>query len=217
MLRVGHGGAGALARPNTLESFEVALEHEVDMIEFDVRAYGGDIVLAHSPWEARLRRCPTLVEALSHLSRPRFADLHFDVDVKQRGLEAPTLSALERFGLTDRCLISSRIPAVLDRVRALDPRVKTGISIAGRLSCRKQGWPDWRPAVLAAIEQKRFDAVMAHHRMVDRRLLDGMRERAAELFAWTVDDRALIDRLRHAGVSGVISNDPRLFQPAVAG
>ena len=36
--RIGHGGASALARANTLASFDAACEIGIDMVEFDVRA-----------------------------------------------------------------------------------------------------------------------------------------------------------------------------------
>ena len=105
---------------------------------------------------------------------------------------------------------------MLDRLRALDPSVRIGISVRGRLARRRQRWRDWRSEVLAALQRRRFDAVMAHHGLVDRRLADDVCERAGELFAWTVDDRAVMDRLRGTGVTGVVSNDPRLFAPAVS-
>jgi glycerophosphoryl diester phosphodiesterase len=205
MLRVGHGGAAALARGNTIASFEAALEAGVDMIEFDVRARDGVPVLAHSPLDLRFRRGPTLSSALRHLAGPRFRDLRFDVDVKQDGIEAATLHALEAAGLTDRCLISCSSAAVLDRFRALDPSVRTGLSVRRRRD---------RPAVLRALEARRFDAVMAHHRIVDPAFSSRVQERAGELFAWTVDERAGVERMRAAGVSGCITNDPRLFAPA---
>jgi glycerophosphoryl diester phosphodiesterase len=35
-----------------------------------------------------------------------------------------------------------------------------------------------------------------------------------ELYVWTVDDARRIRELEQLGVTGVITNDPRLFQPA---
>ena len=204
MLRVGHGGAGAIARGNTLASFDAALELGVDMIEFDVRAHRGELVLAHAPIDLLLRPCPTLHAALEHLSSPRFRDLRFDVDVKQCGIEAAMLYALETAGLTDRCLVSCGSIGVLSRFRQLDPSVRTGLSIRNRRG---------RRGVLAMLEARRFDAVMAHHKLVDAPFAAAVRDRAGDLFAWTVDERPLVDRMRDAGVSGVITNDPRLFDP----
>jgi glycerophosphoryl diester phosphodiesterase len=36
-------------------------------------------------------------------------------------------------------------------------------------------------------------------------------ESGGELYVWTVDDAARIRRLEALGVTGVITNDPRLF------
>ena len=216
MLRVGHGGAGALARANTLASFDAALEHGVDMIEFDVRAHQGRLVLAHDALDARRRPCVRLEEALAHLADRRFDDIRLNVDVKQAGVEAGTLYALERYGLTDRALISSHLPLVLDTMRRLDPSVRTGVSIGNRLVRHRQHWGDWRVAVAEAVGRRRFDAVMANHRIVDAPLVNAIRARGGELFAWTVDDRARVEGLRRAGVTGVITNDPRIFQPLTA-
>src|SRR4051794_1393944 len=167
MLRVGHGGAAALVRGNTLASFDAALELGVDMVEFDVRARGRELVVAHTVFDTRRSYCPTLQTALRHLAQARFDGLQFDVDLKQAGTEAATLDALGQARLTDRCLVSSQVPAILDRVRALDPSVRIGISIAGRFVRHRQGWADWRAEVLGALAQRRFDAVMAHHSLVD--------------------------------------------------
>ena len=46
--RIGHGGASALAPANTLASFDAAREIGIDMVEFDVRAWDGELVLAHT-------------------------------------------------------------------------------------------------------------------------------------------------------------------------
>ena len=57
LIRVGHKGADHVAPGNTVESFEAALEHGVDMIEFDVlRARDGRLVLAHDYEDAERAR-----------------------------------------------------------------------------------------------------------------------------------------------------------------
>ena len=38
-----------------------------------------------------------------------------------------------------------------------------------------------------------------------------MRDAGGELYVWTVDELPLIGSLRTLGVTGVITNDPRLF------
>jgi glycerophosphoryl diester phosphodiesterase len=214
--RVGHGGAGAVVRGNTLASFDAAVDIGVDMIEFDVRVLRGDLVLAHSPLEALLRDCPTLDQALDHLRQPRFSDIELNVDVKSAGCEDAILEALRRHGVEDRTLVSSRVVSVLDRIKELDARIQCGISVGGRLARRSQNWQDWRRAVLEGLAGGRWDALMANHKLVGQALVDAVREREGDLYCWTVDSRPILERLESLGVSGITTNDPRLFAPARA-
>lgn len=46
--RINHGGASPLAPANTLEAFDAVLDVGVDMVEFDVRGWRGELVLAHA-------------------------------------------------------------------------------------------------------------------------------------------------------------------------
>jgi glycerophosphoryl diester phosphodiesterase len=209
--RIGHGGASALAPANTLASFDAAREVGVDMVEFDVRAWRGELVLAHTVLHARRGGNVRFHEALRHLSSPRFSGIGLNVDVKHVGYESAVIEELRRAGLLDRALVSSQVVGVLDHVRALDPRIRTGVSIGGRLPrlCHRLG--DWRAHVLAGLSSRRWDAVMAQHKLVDASLLEDVVSRDGQLYAWTVNERTAIAGLRGLGVHGIASADPRLF------
>lgn len=211
--RIGHGGASALAPGNTLASFDAALTVGIDMVEFDVRSFRGELVLAHTVLDARRRRCLRLHEALRHLSAERFCGVDLNVDVKHRGCEPAILAELSRARLIERTLISSQVPAVLDRFRELDPRVRTGISIGGPLARVSQRWSDWRSQVLDGLATRRWDALMAQHRLITNALVDEVSSRDGLLFAWTVNERDIIRSLQGLGVHGITTADPRLFAP----
>ena len=66
----------------------------------------------------------------------------------------------------------------------------------------------------AALMAKRFDAIMAHWRVVTRGLVRAVAEGGGDLYVWTVDSAAQIARLTAMGVDGIITNDPRLFEVA---
>ena len=57
----------------------------------------------------------------------------------------------------------------------------------------------------------RCDALMCHWRLVSPRLVKAVNDAGGELYVWTVDDGRRIGRLERLGVTGVITNDPRLF------
>jgi glycerophosphoryl diester phosphodiesterase len=209
--RIGHGGASSLAPANTLASFDAALSVGVDMIEFDVRAHRGELVLAHTIFHARCGRNIRLNEALAHLSGARFREVELNVDLKHPGCESVLLDSLHRWNLLERTLISSQVPEVLDRVRALDPAARVGISVGNRVARMSRRWRDWRAQGLDGLAARRWDALMAQHHLVDAGLFEEVSARRGLLYAWTVNERIAIERLLGVGVHGIATGDPRLF------
>ena len=110
LIRVGHRGAARLAPENTLRSFEAALAHGVDAIEFDVVALdGGPLVLGHSLAELPRDRA-TLDDALELLAAH---DVGAHVDLKLTTRLDEVAAALERHGLVDRSVVSSfHLPSI---------------------------------------------------------------------------------------------------------
>jgi glycerophosphoryl diester phosphodiesterase len=230
--RVGHKGADLIVPGNTIASFDAALAAGVDMIEFDIlpERDTGRLILAHDPSVARRGTPQTLEEGLAHLASPAFEALDFDVDLKAMGYEDRVVEALRRHGLVERSLVCSQYPRSLDRVRELAPGVRVGWSVP-RASTDYTTRPlvGWAAvAVLLvyrrllprraarALRRGRVDAIMANWRVVTPRLVDAVRAAGGDLYAWTVDDAARIRALAGLGVTGVISNDPRLFSALAA-
>lgn len=224
--RIGHKGADHIAPGNTAASFDAALAAGVDMIEFDVLPHEGRLVLAHD-YEHDLANVLTLDEGLAHLASPRFAGLEFDVDLKLPGYERAVVDALRGHGLVERALMSTQYMRSLVAIRALEPGLRLGWSVP-RVRRDYAASPLWAlpaGAVLMRMRRRlpraaaqhldagRCDAVMAHWRLVTPRLVETLAERGAELYVWTVDDAAQIRALDALGVTGVITNDPRLFGP----
>jgi len=228
--RIGHKGADRIAPGNTPTSFDAALAAGVHMIEFDVlpedleHPEAGELRLAHD-YTSDLAAAPTLEEGLAHLAADAFADVELDVDLKAPGYEARVVEALRAHGLLERTLISTQYMRSLIVLRELEPTVRLGWSVPRVRKDYTQSWLLRLPALSgllymrrrlpsvarAHLEAGRCDAIMAHWRLVTPALLEVVRETGGELFVWTVDDARMIRRLEAMGVSGVITNDPRLF------
>jgi len=227
--RVGHKGAAHIETGNTLASFDAALDHDVDMIELDVIAEhpdgGGRLLVAHDHEEMHSREPIEFERALDHLGGERFAGVDLDVDIKLPGYELRVLEALRARELVPRTLISGMFPAGLARIRAAEPSLRLGWSVP---RVRRDYTTDMLTAIPAlamltgyratlprrarsALRERRFDAIMAHWRVVTPALLRAVAEGGGELYVWTVDDRRMIAKLTEMGVDGIITNDPRLF------
>jgi glycerophosphoryl diester phosphodiesterase len=231
-VRVGHKGADGIVAGNTLASFDAAVAAGVEMIEFDVLSEHpdgtGELYLAHDYEHVRSAGTPTLADGLDHLDRPGFAGILFDIDLKLEGYELRTIEAVRAAGLLGRTLFSTTYPDSLARIRAAAPEVRIGWSVP---KVRRDWTADRRTRLLAvaiglayraalprragkAIAEGRCDALMAHWRLVSPSLVRAIARAGGELYVWTVDDAAEIERLQRLGVTGVITNDPRLFAPS---
>jgi glycerophosphoryl diester phosphodiesterase len=234
--RVGHKGAHAIIQGNTLESFDAALSVGVDMIEFDVlpinpRKPHSDLVLAHDLGD--LESPETLVrleDALAHLSGPQFDGIEFDVDLKIPGYEKRLAEELVSHDLASRSLISSGWERSLERVRATAPEIKLGWSVphatrdwtANPITfLPAMGMLAWLRSVLPERAAERIrdgliDGVMAHWLVATPKMRDEVLGAGGELYVWTVDDARRMRGLAELGVSGIITNDPRLFELALS-
>jgi glycerophosphoryl diester phosphodiesterase len=239
--RVGHKGADLIAPGNTRASFDAALAAGVDMIEFDVlpdlessasgqaHAAPADsrrLMLAHDyGHEPEL----SLEQGLDHLASGAFAGLEFDVDLKLPGYELQVVEALRERGLESRVLISSAHRVSLATIRREAPEFRVGWSVP---NLRRDPFrsPLLLPGAVAALYAARAilpsranaairagacHALMAHWRLVTPRLVRAINQAGGELYVWTVDDLKRIRSLQALGVTGVISNDPRLFTALV--
>jgi glycerophosphoryl diester phosphodiesterase len=225
LIRVGHKGAAHVAPGNTIGSFEAALAHGVDMIEFDVlRTRDARLVLAHDYADAGRRECLTLEQGLEHFAGEAYGGVRLDVDLKLPGYEREVADGLAEHGLVERSLVSTMYTESLDRLGALGREIRRGWSVP-RVQRNYLRSPWAVPAyVLARYMRVRMpalanariraggcEAIMAHQILMSRRLVRAVHEAGGELFVWTVDDPRRIRALEALGVDGVITNDPRLF------
>jgi glycerophosphoryl diester phosphodiesterase len=220
---------------NTVASFRAAVEAGVDTIEMDVfwlpdshlpLEQRAPLVIAHD-WEDAERRKPLqLTEALDAFLEPPLDQVEIDLDVKLPGREEEMVEALSERDLIGRSMISTMEMHTLRRVLELEPALRRGWTypkvtkdwtgkrwakapmLAALVAMRH------RLPGLAAEKLPQFDvaAMWVYHPLVTPRLARICDLAGVELIAWTVDDAARMQKLVDAGVDGLVSNDPRLFQ-----
>jgi glycerophosphoryl diester phosphodiesterase len=170
-------------------------------------------------------RLPTFDEALAFLrDRAPAAGIH--VDLKWYGYEQQTIEALRRHGVLERTVVSSFHAASLREVARHAPDLTRGLTYPfDRHGVSGRRW--LAPVALSALaglrralplrigrllERAGASAAMLHYAVVTRAAVRRCHARDAAVFAWTVDSPAMLQRLARAGVDGVITNDPRIFQ-----
>jgi glycerophosphoryl diester phosphodiesterase len=227
--RIGHKGADLIAPGNTLASFDAALAAGVEMIEFDVLPEhpdgSGRLLLAHDYRDAARPDVLELEEGLAHFRTDAYAGVELDIDLKLPGYEQRVLDAIRARGLLDRTLVSTMEWSSLRQLRAAEPTLRLGWSVPKvRRDYLASPWTKYPAYAIAGVARQvlprraaralragSIDALMCHWALVTRQLANAVAAAGGELYVWTVDDAAHIVRLQALGVTGVITNDPRLF------
>lgn len=230
MKRIGHKGADLIEPGNTRASFDVALHHGVHMIELDVlpenQDGSGSLFLAHDYHDLHDREPLTLEEGLAHLASDRFAGIGLIVDLKLPGYEEAVVRELQAAGLEERVLISTTYRQSLPLLRATGTAADLGWSVprARRDYTKSVTMAVPAMAILAgmratlprrasqALRSGLCDALMVYWRLVTPRLVRAVQSAGGDLYVWTVDTAPRIRTLEALGVTGVITNDPRLFE-----
>jgi glycerophosphoryl diester phosphodiesterase len=135
-------------------------------------------------------------------------DAMLNIDLKSPGCVEPIVDLLERTGTHHRVCIGSFHEPTLRRFRRLVSRpVATSTGVAAVLTLRLAPYP--RHLVRLLRDAGAVLQVPVRHRgmtVLDRRLLELAHADGRHVHAWTIDDRAEMERLVDLGVDGIITD-----------
>jgi glycerophosphoryl diester phosphodiesterase len=205
MILLGHRGARATRQipENTLESFEICLEHGCDGFEFDVRRSADRVaVICHDPEVCGLQiehtpaaqlALPLLEEVLVRFSARAF----LDIELKVAGLEKQLTAALVAHPPTKRYVVSSFLPAVLRAVGELDRRIPLGFLYEREDQLAPPGL--------------RMAWMIPHYTLVTRDLIERAHATGSKIMTWTVNRADEMRRFAEWGVDAIISDETELL------
>lgn len=203
-LLLGHRGARASRQipENTLESFELCLEHGCDGFEFDVRGSGdGVAVICHDPevggreiasTPAALLPLPSLADVLR-----RFPGAFLDIELKVEGLEERLLAALRTYPPRKGFVVSSFLSAALDAVSRLDDSIPLGFLY------------DRGNQVETPVFPVRW--IIPHFTLVNRALAEQVHASGRKVMTWTVNRADEMLKFADWGVDAIISDETEML------
>ncbi len=230
-LILGHRGASAHARENTLEAFALAAEQGADGVELDVRRTADDALVVHhdavladagpivAMTLAELKEVaphvPTLPEAMK-ACRGLIVNVEIknwvadpDFDPHERVARA-TAAWLDTHGWESHAVASSFNPQTIDDVRSGWPRLATA-QLLGRAMVPIEE--------LAEVARRGHQGVHPNYESITdvADLVSAARAHDLWVIPWTVDDPGVIRDLAESGATGVFTNDPAAAREALAG
>lgn len=207
MLLLGHRGSLRYAPENTLESFEIALEHGCDGFEFDVRLTGDrHAAVVHDPAVTGLSVSDATFAELRH-SVPKFhipslrevwtqfaQRCFLNVELKVPGLEEHILALYAADPPKHGLLVSSFVPEVVESLHRASREIPLGYI------CKD-------PAKLDRWRDLPINTAVLHFSLISAELVAELRAAQKKIYSWTVNAESEMRRLGNLGVDGVISDD----------
>ena len=232
MIRIAHRGASGNAPENTLAAFRKAIEIGVDAVEMDLHGTAdGEVVVIHDPTLDRttnrservnqatletIKRAdaggwfapefvgepvPTLVEALECIAKETIALL----EIKDPLIAQAVVEKIRETRTRDLTVIISFHTAVLQTVRALEPRIPTGGLIG---SHNNYASPVQLCQQLGTLGSNLLNV---NHELITAEFAHEIHRRGIALWCWTVDDISRMREMKAFGVQGITSNYPEHF------
>ena len=231
-----HAACKGHAPENTLAGIERALALGADAIEIDVHCTSDGVpVLVHdeavdrttdgsgSVHEMALDVVRTL-DAGARQFVPRFAGARIptlseaveatkgrallQIEVKQPGIEEQVAAVVRDCGAVADCEVHSFYPQVVQRMRAVEPRLAAALLTDGR---RVVDWDDFFSFALSLNAQ----GISVHYGAATPERMRRGQRRSLTFMVWTVDDEEDIARMVDAGVDSVCSNFPDVVRRVV--
>ncbi|AEI44564.1 glycerophosphodiester phosphodiesterase [Paenibacillus mucilaginosus] len=223
-----HRGSSASAPENTLAAIRQAIADGSGYAEIDVQETADGVVMLmhddsvlrttgidkpmwkvtadelrqasagawfHKRFEAE--RVPSLEEAV----RTAKGRIRLNVELKNNGhgrrLAEETVRLLQAQDAVRDCTVTSFDGRLLAAVKKLDPRIKTGLIIGEK-----------RSDMAAVLANPTYDAISIAYTLVQDTLVNEAAKHGKEVYVWTVNDPAVMERMLNLGVTSIITNHP---------
>lgn len=218
VLRIGHRGAAGHEPENTLLSLNKAVELGCDLTEIDVHVCAsGEVVVIHDDMVDRTtngtgpvsemslnelksldaskgERIPTLNEVLSSLK----GRISLNIELKGQDTPEPVFVVVEGSGWApDDIVFTSFDWAMLEEYRDLDSEARLGPLAHVNI-------------FHAARFASKIDAYCINplHHLCSRSFVGKAHKRGLKVYPWTVNELDEIEKMKNAGVDGIISDYP---------
>jgi glycerophosphoryl diester phosphodiesterase len=232
----GHRGARNIWPENSLTGFRNVLALDVDAVEFDVHLTdAGELVVIHDATldrttdktgevraltpdmrgethlEGTADTVPTLADVLAVLAEKEGKQLHVEIKsdaVKQPypGITEKVVAEIERFGLADRCHLTSFDVTVLEECRRVAPDIARLVSVNAEWAAKQGGLETFLNNVEGLVE-----IVAIHHELTATEWdLITAKLPLERLCVWTLNEEALILPWLERGIGHLTSDSPDL-------
>lgn len=216
-----HRGASEYAPENTLQSFYLGVQMGANGIETDVqKTKDGVLVLFHDQSIDRVTDgkgniCDYTFDELQgflvkkgemtdkiitfdeFLEKFGWKDLTFAIELKGEGVSKETIDAIRKFGLTDKCILTSFLYQNLKDAYDYAPEFRLGY-LVNKID----------ETILSQFDQIKFTEICPKVNIIDKDFIKAWNDKGVDVRAWGIADEDLMKYAYDCGVCGMTVNFP---------
>lgn len=216
ILKIGHRGAKGHNPENTLNSFQKALELQVDGVELDVHlSLDGELIVIHDETidrttdgegfvkqftasELKKYGIPTLSEVFDLVNQKCF----INIELKGIATAKPVNDLIHHYISNKKWeindfLISSFDWKMLEEIQVLNPKIRIGVLTEASVE-----------EALAFAKKIKAYSIHPHYELLSKENVALLQENGFEVYPWTINSIADIQKIKSFNVNGIISDFP---------
>lgn len=232
---VAHRGNIRTAPENTMAAMRIAAAEMADCIEVDVQMTKDGIVVLGN--DANLRRVAGVNRSIRSLTYeelqkldvgswflPKYGgeriptlgavlkfckenDMNLQIEIKRTGhdqeLPVHVAELIREFEMEPYCMITSTSLSHLMRIKELEPKLRTGYIVSA--------------AYGDVVPGQQVDFISIRHSFATKELVESIHEQGKQVYAWTVNIPAEMERLQKIGVDGIMTDRPVTARETIYG
>jgi len=226
VLIIAHRGASSMAPPNTLKSFQKAIEFNADYIEFDVhQSKDGEIVIVHDAYVSHMdgqkyfikdmvmkeiksfdvgegEKIPTLKELIKIAK----GNIGLQCEVKAPNFCEDLIELLNQDNLIKSSILSSFMFNELLALQKLEPNLKLSLLIPSVIGSSQKLMKYTQKAI-----NNNFYAIHLYFKLINEEFIKFAHDNGLKVNVWTVNEENMMRKLINLGVDGIITDDISLL------
>ena len=144
---------------------------------------------------------PTLTQVIRTVKGKMLLNIEIKVSREETDIVSKVVDIIHSEGITKKCIVTSFGRSEVEKVKELDPLIKTGFIFSQKYP------PD--------VFEGNWEALSCNYRVVDADFVAKARENKKKIYVWTVDEKEEMKRLMELQVDGIITNRPQDLIPLV--
>ncbi len=232
ILNIGHRGFGVHAVENTLTAFKRAIEHKIDMVEFDVRLTKDDeVVVFHDPTLKRLSSVAVKVQDIDFeslrkfrifLKREKSRETQFDFipslrEVLELTRDKISLNIELKYSKRKSLLLVKKVLELVEEYGMSSRVILSSFSsemlemvshVDDSIRCGYIFHSRAKKNMNSNFTNCSLYSIHPYKGIVNKRLIQQAKENTLKVLPWTVNSAKLMKKLIALGVDGIITNYP---------